>query len=78
MCKFNSLHLIHSLMVSDCGACWADVRRSIYGVLFWCPLLIDSILTGNFSGVHSSKPPPVMSAKETVRCRRPAVALAWE
>ena len=45
-----------------------DLVRSIYGVLFWAPLLIDAMLQGQFSGVHSAKPAPPMTAKETVRC----------
>ncbi|KAK9845271.1 hypothetical protein WJX81_001693 [Elliptochloris bilobata] len=47
------------------GVMWFLVECSIYGVLFWAPLLIDAMLQGQFSGVHSAKPAPDLSAKET-------------
>ncbi len=33
---------------------WAQflVETSIYGVLFWAPLLLDAMISGNFSGTN--------------------------
>ena len=48
---------------------WFLVECSIYGVLFWAPLLIDAMLKGEFSGVVTAKAAAPMSAKETVRSK---------
>ena len=36
------------------GRLWAQflVETSIYGVLFWAPLLLDAMISGNFSGTN--------------------------
>ena len=72
--------------------CFADnpvhvqflVETTIFGVLFWAPLLLDAMLSGNFSGTNPKGATPAHQTNaelaRSAACRavlRCAMQLTW-